>query len=144
MIGRHCRRGKRKLVRRIACADWPAYTKTNLLSRVATMRERSLRDKNDKGGENKNPFSTSLNRCNATSAKKLSTEAILMRHSRKPLVYQFVTTVLNRSNKFLFNSLLHNYSPFPFICGTWSWLKISHSFIQWRYSVKPKRWYFCF
>lgn len=114
-IGRHCRRGKRKLVRCIACADWPAYTKASLFSRVATMRERSLRDENDKGGENKNPFSTSLNRCNATNANTLSTEAILMRHSRELLVYQFVTTVLNRSSKFLFSSLLHNYSPFPFI-----------------------------
>lgn len=123
---------KRKLVRCIACADWPAHTKASLLLRVATMRERSLRDKSDKGGENENPFPTSLNRCNATSTNKVPTEAILMRHS---LVYQFVSTVLDRSSKFLFSSLLHNYRPFPFICETWSWLKVSHSFVEWRLDV---------
>lgn len=116
-------------MRSIACADWPARTKASLLSRVATTQERSLRDENNKGGENENPFRTSLNRCNATSVNEppdRSPFSCVIR-ANELLVYQSVTTALDRSSKFLFSSLLHNYSPFPFMRETRSWSKVSHS-----------------
>lgn len=65
----------------IACANLRTQSKLALGDRHG-MSVESLRDENDEGRENENPFPTSLNRCNAASANEPA-EAILMRHSRE-------------------------------------------------------------